>query len=278
MSSHPTVNPANINQHLRPMAVDSIEDALQPFLDARQLADAMQLWQQCYADNPLQGIHRYVHEITQSTQLQTMRPQIRKQLIKALSQNVGSSTPVASRRSTVPELNTTATQPHRIAEFSTTKEHTNLELSTATKVRQSAMPVCDPASNPPRQWQVFSELASGMLQALPEQYQGEVVETLKQRVVSRRTPVQLERAVQMWLMSQANAKHDPQRQQAAKQAVQVLDESICEQHSQILAQIIELLYVQCCTYLGAGQADRVLAQTVQVCKKYHPISLVEQLI
>ena len=251
----------------------TIKSALTPFLKDADIRKAMDIFHKDYADITPYQIQRFVHEITQNNPTKEYRSNIRRSLMKALSDyQMGAAKP----------------QPmtHDIPNLGQNKPVTHPSSSQVAISKQKPDPISSPISSP-----IFSQTSSQiaafelLIDSFMAQFSpllgSQILDSVKQTIhqhhnssKSRGFGLLARKAETNQVLTLTMIHFFDQFFGGDKQSA--LTMSLTDADTAGFRTILSLFYQQACQWAGPSDADIALAQANKITKAKFDISLVEK--
>ena len=243
----------------------TIKSALTPFLKDADIRKAMDIFHKDYADITPYQIQRFVHEITQDNATKEYRSNIRRSLMKALSDyQMGAVNP----------------QPitHDIPNLGQNKPVTHPSSSQVAIANQKPDPVFRQTSN---QIAAFELLIDSFMAQFSPLLGSQILDSVKQRIHQHHNSsksrgfglfagkAETNQALTLTMIHFFDQFFDGDKQNA-------LTMSLTDADTAGFRTILSLFYQQACQWAGPTDADIALAQANKIAKAKFDVSLVEK--
>jgi len=243
----------------------TIKSALTPFLKDADIRKAMDIFHKDYADITPYQIQRFVHEITQDNETKECRSNIRRSLMKALSDyQMGAVNP----------------QPmtHDIPNLGQNRPVTHPSSSQVAISNQKPHPVSSPISS---QIAAFELLIDSFMAQFSPLLGSQILDSVKQTIhqhhnssKSRGFGLLARRAETNHALTLTMIHFFDQFFGGDKQSA--LTMSLTDADTAGFRTILSLFYQQACQWAGPSDADIALAQANKITKAKFDVSLVEK--
>ena len=243
----------------------TIKSALTPFLKDADIRKAMDIFHKDYADITPYQIQRFVHEITQDNETKEYRSNIRRSLMKALSDyQMGAVNP----------------QPmtHDIPDLGQNSPVTHSSSSQVAIANQQPDPLSSPIF---RQIAAFELLIDSFMAQFSPLLGSQILESVKQTIHQHHNSsksrgfgllarkAETNQALTLTMIHFFDQFFDGDKQSA-------LTMSLTDADTAGFRTILSLFYQQACQWAGPTDADIALAQANKITKAKFDISLVEK--
>lgn len=247
----------------------TIKSALTPFLKDADIRKAMDIFHKDYADITPYQIQRFVHEITQDNATKEYRSNIRRSLMKALSDyQMGAAKP----------------QPitHDIPDLGQNRPVTHPSHSQVAIANRKSDPVSSPISKPiSSQIAAFELLIDSFMVQFSPLLGSQILDSVKQTIhqhhnssKSRGFGLLARRAETNQALTLTMIHFFDQFFGGDKQSA--LTMSLTDADTAGFRTILSLFYQQACQWAGPTDADIALAQANKITKAKFDVSLVEK--
>lgn len=243
----------------------TIKSALTPFLKDDDIRKAMDIFHKDYADITPYQIQRFVHEITQDNETKEYRSNIRRSLMKALSDyQMGAANP----------------QPmtHDIPDLGQNRPVTHPSPSQIAISNQKPDPISSQTSN---QIAAFELLIDSFMVQFSPSLGSQILDSVKQTIhqhhnssKSRGFGILARRAETNQALTLTMIHFFDQFFGGDKQSA--LTMSLTDADTAGFRTILSLFYQQACQWAGPTDADIALAQANKITKAKFDVSLVEK--
>ena len=243
----------------------TIKSALTPFLKDADIRKAMDIFHKDYADITPYQIQRFVHEITQDNETKEYRSNIRRSLMKALSDyQMGAANP----------------QPitHDIPDLGQNSPVTHPSSSQVAISNQKPDPISKPISS---QIAAFELLIDSFMAQFSPLLGSQILDSVKQTIhqhhnssKSRGFGLLARRAETNQALTLTMIHFFDQFFGGDKQSA--LTMSLTDADTAGFRTILSLFYQQACQWAGPTDADIALAQANKITKAKFDVSLVEK--
>ena len=243
----------------------TIKSALTPFLKDADIRKAMDIFHKDYADITPYQIQRFVHEITQDNETKEYRSNIRRSLMKALSDYQMGAAKSQTMTHDIPDLgqNSLVTHP----------SSSQLAIS-----KQKPDPISKPISS---QIAAFELLIDSFMAQFSPLLGSQILDSVKQTIhqhhnssksrgfglLARR--VETNQALTLTMIHFFDQFFGGDKQSA-------LTMSLTDADTAGFRTILSLFYQQACQWAGPTDADMALAQANKITKAKFDVSLVEK--
>lgn len=247
----------------------TIKSALTPFLKDADVRKAMDIFHKDYADITPYQIQRFVHEITQDNETKEYRSNIRRSLMKALSDyQMGAAKP----------------QPitHDIPDLGQSSPVTHLSPSQLAIANQKPDPISSPIfSQTSSQIAAFELLIDSFMAQFSPLLGSQILDSVRQTIhqhhnssKSRGFGLLARKAETNQALTLTMIHFFDQFFGGDKQSA--LTMSLTEADTAGFRTILSLFYQQACQWAGPTDADMALAQANKITKAKFDVSLVEK--
>lgn len=247
----------------------TIKSALTPFLKDADIRKAMDIFHKDYADITPYQIQRFVHEITQDNETKEYRSNIRRSLMKALSDyQMGAANP----------------QPmtHDIPNLGQNSPVTHPSSSQIAIANRRSDPVSSPISKPiSSQIAAFELLVDSFIAQFSPLLGSQILDSVKQTIhqhhnssKSRGFGLLARKAETNQALTLTMIHFFDQFFGGDKQSA--LTMSLTDADTAGFRTILSLFYQQACQWAGPTDADIALAQANKIAKAKFDVSLVEK--
>ena len=243
----------------------TIKSALTPFLKDADIRKAMDIFHKDYADITPYQIQRFVHEITQDNETKEYRSNIRRSLMKALSDyQMGAANP----------------QPmtHDIPDLGQNSPVTHPSTSQVAISNQKPDPISKPISS---QIAAFELLIDSFMAQFSPLLGSQILDSVKQMIHQHHNSsksrgfgllarkAETNQALTLTMIHFFDQFFDGDKQSA-------LTMSLTDADTVGFRTILSLFYQQACQWAGPTDADIALAQANKITKAKFDVSLVEK--
>lgn len=243
----------------------TIKSALTPFLKDADIRKAMDIFHKDYADITPYQIQRFVHEITQDNETKEYRSNIRRSLMKALSDyQMGAANP-QSMTHDIPDLGQNSAVIHP-------------STSQVAIANQKPDPISKPISS---QTAAFELLIDSFMMQFSPLLGSQILDSVKQTIhqhhdtsKSRGFGLLARRAETNQALTLTMIHFFDQFFGGDKQSA--LTMSLTDADTAGFRTILSLFYQQACQWAGPTDADIALAQANKITKAKFDVSLVEK--
>lgn len=247
----------------------TIKSALTPFLKDADIRKAMDIFHKNYADITPYQIQRFVHEITQDNATKEYRSNIRRSLMKALSDY--------QMGAVKPQLMT-----HDIPDLGQNRPVTHPSSSQLAIANQKPDSISSPISKPTsRQIAAFELLIDSFMVQFSPSLGSQILDSVKQRIhqhhnssKSRGFGLLARKAETNQALTLTMIHFFDQFFGGDKQSA--LTMSLTDADTAGFRTILSLFYQQACQWAGPTDADIALAQANKITKAKFDVSLVEK--
>lgn len=243
----------------------TIKSALTPFLKDADIRKAMDIFHKDYADITPYQIQRFVHEITQDNETKEYRSNIRRSLMKALSDY--------QMGAVHPQLMT-----HDIPDLGQNRPVTHPSSSQVAISNQKPDPISSPISS---EIAAFELLIDSFMVQFSPLLGSQILDSVKQTIhqhqnssKSRGFGLLARRAETNQALTLTMIHFFDQFFGGDKQSA--LTMSLTDADTAGFRTILSLFYQQACQWAGPSDADIALAQANKITKAKFDISLVEK--
>lgn len=243
----------------------TIKSALTPFLKDADIRKAMEIFHKDYADITPYQIQRFVHEITQDNETKEYRSNIRRSLMKALSDyQMGAVNPQSMT--------------HDIPDLGQNSPVTHPSSSQVAISNQKPDPISKPISS---QIAAFELLIDSFMAQFSPLLGSQILDSVKQMIhqhhnssKSRGFGLLARRAETNQALTLTMIHFFDQFFGGDKQSA--LTMSLTHADTAGFRTILSLFYQQACQWAGPTDADMALAQANKITKAKFDVSLVEK--
>ena len=243
----------------------TIKSALTPFLKDADIRKAMDIFHKDYADITPYQIQRFVHEITQDNETKEYRSNIRRSLMKALSDyQMGAANPQSMT--------------HDIPDLGQNSPVTHPSSSQVAISNQKPDPISKPISS---QIAAFELLIDSFMAQFSPLLGSQILDSVKQTIhqhhnssKSRGFGLLARRAETNQALTLTMIHFFDQFFGGDKQSA--LTMSLTDADTAGFRTILSLFYQQACQWAGPTDADIALAQANKIAKAKFDVSLVEK--
>ena len=243
----------------------TIKSALTPFLKDADIRKAMDIFHKNYADITPYQIQRFVHEITQDNETKEYRSNIRRSLMKALSDyQMGAANPQSMT--------------HDIPDLGQNSPVTHPSSSQVAISNQKPDPISKPISS---QIAAFELLIDSFMAQFSPLLGSQILDSVKQTIhqhhnssKSRGFGLLARRAETNQALTLTMIHFFDQFFGGDKQSA--LTMSLTDADTAGFRTILSLFYQQACQWAGPTDADIALAQANKITKAKFDVSLVEK--
>ncbi|BFN02155.1 hypothetical protein MOXK23_12690 [Moraxella sp. K23] len=243
----------------------TIKSALTPFLKDADIRKAMDIFHKDYADITPYQIQRFVHEITQDNETKEYRSNIRRSLMKALSDyQMGAANPQSMT--------------HDIPDLGQNSPVTHPSSSQVAISNQKPDPISKPISS---QIAAFELLIDSFMAQFSPLLGSQILDSVKQMIhqhhnssKSRGFGLLARRAETNQALTLTMIHFFDQFFGGDKQSA--LTMSLTHADTAGFRTILSLFYQQACQWAGPTDADMALAQANKITKAKFDVSLVEK--
>lgn len=243
----------------------TIKSALTPFLKDADIRKAMDIFHKDYADITPYQIQRFVHEITQDNETKEYRSNIRRSLMKALSDyQMGAANPQSMT--------------HDIPDLGQNSPVTHPSSSQVAISNQKPDPISKPISS---QIAAFELLIDSFMTQFSPLLGSQILDSVKQMIhqhhnssKSRGFGLLARRAETNQALTLTMIHFFDQFFGGDKQSA--LTMSLTHADTAGFRTILSLFYQQACQWAGPTDADMALAQANKITKAKFDVSLVEK--
>lgn len=243
----------------------TIKSALTPFLKDADIRKAMDIFHKDYADITPYQIQRFVHEITQDNETKEYRSNIRRSLMKALSDyQMGAANPQSMT--------------HDIPDLGQNSPVTHPSSSQVAISNQKPDPISKPISS---QIAAFELLIDSFMAQFSPLLGSQILDSVKQMIhqhhnssKSRGFGLLARRAETNQALTLTMIHFFDQFFGGDKQSA--LTMSLTDADTAGFRTILSLFYQQACQWAGPTDADMALAQANKITKAKFDVSLVEK--
>ncbi|MDI4508605.1 hypothetical protein E6P75_00090 [Moraxella osloensis] len=243
----------------------TIKSALTPFLKDADIRKAMDIFHKNYADITPYQIQRFVHEITQDNETKEYRSNIRRSLMKALSDyQMGAANPQSMT--------------HDIPDLGQNSPVTHPSSSQVAISNQKPDPISKPISS---QIAAFELLIDSFMAQFSPLLGSQILDSVKQMIhqhhnssKSRGFGLLARRAETNQALTLTMIHFFDQFFGGDKQSA--LTMSLTHADTAGFRTILSLFYQQACQWAGPTDADMALAQANKITKAKFDVSLVEK--
>jgi len=247
----------------------TIKSALTPFLKDADIRKAMDIFHKDYADITPYQIQRFVHEITQDNETKEYRSNIRRSLMKALSDyQMGAAK--------------SQTMTHDIPDLGQNRPVTHPSSSQLAIANQKPDSISSPISKPTsRQIDAFELLIDSFMAQFSPLLGSQILDSVKQTIhqhhnssKSRGFGLLARKAETNQALTLTMIHFFDQFFGGDKQSA--LTMSLTDADTAGFRTILSLFYQQACQWAGPTDADIALAQANKITKAKFDVSLVEK--
>ena len=243
----------------------TIKSALTPFLKDADIRKAMDIFHKDYADITPYQIQRFVHEITQDNETKEYRSNIRRSLMKALSDyQMGAANPQSMT--------------HDIPDLGQNSPVTHPSSSQVAISNQKPDPISKPISS---QIAAFELLIDSFMAQFSPLLGSQILDSVKQTIhqhhnssKSRGFGLLARKAETNQALTLTMIHFFDQFFGGDKQSA--LTMSLTDADTAGFRTILSLFYQQACQWAGPTDADMALAQANKITKAKFDVSLVEK--
>ena len=243
----------------------TIKSALTPFLKDADIRKAMDIFHKDYADITPYQIQRFVHEITQDNETKEYRSNIRRSLMKALSDyQMGAANPQSMT--------------HDIPDLGQNSPVTHPSSSQVAISNQKPDPISKPISS---QIAAFELLIDSFMAQFSPLLGSQILDSVKQTIhqhhnssKSRGFGLLARKAETNQALTLTMIHFFDQFFGGDKQSA--LTMSLTDADTAGFRTILSLFYQQACQWAGPTDADMALAQANKIAKAKFDVSLVEK--
>ena len=243
----------------------TIKSALTPFLKDADIRKAMDIFHKDYADITPYQIQRFVHEITQDNETKEYRSNIRRSLMKALSDyQMGAANPQSMT--------------HDIPDLGQNSPVTHPSSSQVAISNQKPDPISKPISS---QIAAFELLIDSFMAQFSPLLGSQILDSVKQMIHQHHNSsksrgfgllarkAETNQALTLTMIHFFDQFFDGDKQSA-------LTMSLTDADTVGFRTILSLFYQQACQWAGPTDADIALAQANKITKAKFDVSLVEK--